>query len=194
MERMRQQHDGMERGIIRFAALVPHRDAVSALEKRRQRLFAAGIAGAFAFPACIPLAVLKTPLPDARLKTLAAELRRIQGSTKFTPGPWTAGGPFGTETGPFRMYGPVYPIPAFGLPDMFKTAMLAAAIIVPDDEAALQTGEDAGENREDLTFRAAALANISIAPAQTGEAGFSFTWKTGRLFWLPNPSAAGRYA
>ncbi|GHU13805.1 hypothetical protein FACS1894161_4080 [Spirochaetia bacterium] len=196
------QRGGKESGAILFAALVPHRDAAAALEKRRQSLFAAGLAGAFAFPAVIPLAILKRPLAEADLKSFAAELRRVQGSTKFTPGSWITSFPFGKETdAPIRLYGPVYHIPASGLRDADPCAptVLAAAVITPNDmktfaepcfqESARKTDEAPAQSEADLAFRAAALANISVLPAKTGENGYSFIWETGKLFWLPNPAS-----
>jgi hypothetical protein len=39
----------------------------------------------------------------------------------------------------------------------------------------------------ELSFRAAALANLAVYPAGNGEADYSYAWELGRLYWLPNP-------
>jgi hypothetical protein len=39
----------------------------------------------------------------------------------------------------------------------------------------------------ELSFRAAALANLAVYPAGNGEADYSYAWEMGRLYWLPNP-------
>jgi hypothetical protein len=37
----------------------------------------------------------------------------------------------------------------------------------------------------DLKFRAAAVANMLYRPLAAGEPGYSFSWKIGKLHWLP---------
>jgi hypothetical protein len=37
-----------------------------------------------------------------------------------------------------------------------------------------------------ISFRAAAVANMIYRPLKTGDDAYSFTWKTGKLHWLPS--------
>ncbi|MDR0387296.1 MAG: hypothetical protein LBH57_04595, partial [Treponema sp.] len=61
--------------LLRLAVLVPHRDSRRLAEACRPSLFAAGLTGAWSFPAVAPLARLSRPLTAAELKTLALSLR-----------------------------------------------------------------------------------------------------------------------
>jgi hypothetical protein len=43
-----------------------------------------------------------------------------------------------------------------------------------------------------LRFRAAAAANLRYSPLTAGEPGYSFSWKIGKLHWLPPPRSLPR--
>jgi hypothetical protein len=193
-------------GSFLFAALVPHRNAVFVIEKFRQQLFSLGFDGAFYFPAAAPLALLSRPLSGAELKTAAAELRKLLGERKFvlsappeesapelsalfvpsSDGPSPAGG--------LSLFGPRLDMPLPAFPESavlarWEKPLLAPAILGQGGERA---GVPAGRlpSPPELSFRAAALANLAVYPAENGEAGYSYAWEPGRLYWLPNPEHA----
>jgi hypothetical protein len=67
---------------------------------------------------------------------------------------------------------------------------LLGCAVLGDSEEAPENREPAGmENRRaagpDLKFRAAAVANMRYRPLAAGEPGYSFSWKIGKLHWLP---------
>ncbi|MDR1307662.1 MAG: hypothetical protein LBK74_08830 [Treponema sp.] len=174
-----------------LAVLVPHRDCLPLLDEYRRALFAAGLAGAWSFPPVAPIALLRAPLPAGTLKALAAELRRLLGNRKIVPGPaaeCVAPGKTGGAGG-LRLFGPVLDLPR--LPPAEETLFSwEKPVLAP---AVLDPREGVPDNRISppaLSFRAAALANLVLRPASCGEAGYSFAWETGPLFWLPKTAAA----
>ncbi|MDR0403257.1 MAG: hypothetical protein LBH35_06675 [Treponema sp.] len=183
-------------GFFLFAVLVPHRNAVFVIEQFRQKLFAAGFDGAFSFPAAAPLALLSRPLAGAELKAAAADLRKLLGSGKITlaaapkESPALAADSFSPE-GP-SFFGPRLDMPFPALPASAVLARREKPVLAP---AVLGRG---GAERPcpaaelpsppELSFRAAALANLGVYPAGNGEADYSYTWEMGRLYWLPNPA------
>jgi hypothetical protein len=197
-------------GSFLFAALVPHRNAVFIVEKFRQQLFAIGLDGAFSFPAAAPLALLSRPLLETELKTAAAELRTLLGERKIIlsapygespPGksvpelsfrPLFVPPPAGSSEG-LSFFGPCLDMP---LPALPESAVLArwekpalAPVILGRGGAELVRGlADKLPSPPELSFRAAALANLAVYPAGNGEAGYSYAWELGRLYWLPNPN------
>ncbi|MDR3145901.1 MAG: hypothetical protein LBU21_06460, partial [Treponema sp.] len=62
---------------LRFVVLIPHRDSQRALWEYRRRLFAAGLDGAWSFPALAPLALVSRPCDPGELKALARSLRDL---------------------------------------------------------------------------------------------------------------------
>jgi hypothetical protein len=202
---------------ICMLVLVPHRNCLSALGNYSARLFAAGFDGAHSFPRVSPLAVLSRPLEDLQLKTLASRLRDALGNAKLCGPPAVSAAvpaaPGGQDTpdppGPpdFRLYGPALPLPRMPIPGLlcrWEPPVLAAALLAPGDEeiaAALERsvpgepdGSVEGGIAGETAFRAAALANLSLAALDTGEPGYSFQWEIGRLFWLPKPKGRGNTA
>jgi hypothetical protein len=166
------------------------------LREYRRSLFAAGLAGAYSFPFAAPLALLARPLAAPALKEAAAGLRRVLGNGKigFTL-PGAAGVCGCAETGAFRFFGPALNIPAglfFPVPAGWAPP-LAPAVLGPGDPELIQTLAKAGTlpAPPELSFRAAALANLTLFPAGCGEEPYSFTWETGRLYWLPRPGRSG---
>ncbi|MDR0598542.1 MAG: hypothetical protein LBG84_00460 [Treponema sp.] len=185
---------------ILFAVLVPHRDCLPALRAYRRALFAAGLAGARAFPPAAPLAPLSRPLTVEELRAAAAELRALLGggiraAGPAVPGENGAGLPrfFGlrlTAAPRSRPGNPgeeasagAFPLPVLppALPGIrWNHPFLAPAILAP--------GEDPPPDlppAPEITFRAAALANLSLSPAPDGEEDYSFSWERGPLRWLP---------
>jgi hypothetical protein len=168
----------------RFIILIPHRDGGRILEEYRRELFASGIAGAFSFPAAAPLALVSRPFSGEELKALAAGMRELclrdGGDGKFR-----SAGAAASSAGGFNFFGPLLEPWDPGLPSLggskiihrFPALCLCAALLGP---AGVPSA--AGP---DLSFRAAMIANLSIAPLDQGEEGYSFAWKTGRPVWLP---------
>jgi len=108
-----------------FAVLVPHRDCLPALDDYRRSLFAAGLEGAWAFPAAAPLARLSRPLDTGEIKSAAAELRSLLGDRMISPvtegaGSVRTGGECtGGECagwGPYRFFGIMLDLPSPALP------------------------------------------------------------------------------
>ncbi|MCL1814005.1 MAG: hypothetical protein FWG29_10875 [Treponema sp.] len=178
-----------------FIVLVPHRDCLPALEAYRRDIFAAGFDGAFSFPAAAPLALLKRPLDVMELKVAAAELRKNLGEKKIvSEGQADCNGWENSEPGHTVLFFGLtldLPLPAFPPDAVLKTwkkPILAPAILIPDDNPELQF--IANKTAPDLSFRAAALANLALQPTGSAEScpferDFSFTWELGPLYWLP---------
>ena len=191
-----------------FAVLVPHRDCLPVLEAYRRNLFAAGLDGAFSFPAAAPLALLKRPLNSAELKAAAAELRNHLGDKKIVSAEqnecngWT----FAESAVMVCFFGAVLdlPLPAFP-PDAvlytWEKPILAPALIASDDS--LKPPVAASKADAELSFRAAALANLALQmvpnaedytkahKTESFEKDFSFTWNLGPLHWLPRYKGNG---
>jgi hypothetical protein len=183
-------------GSFLFAALIPHRNAISVLEKFRQQLFAAGLDGAFSFPAAAPLALLSRPLTETELKTAAVELRKLLGDKKMVISALPETSFF---SGGMSFFGPRLNLPFPALPESAVISRWEKPVLAP---AVLGSGGAefvrvlAGQGRlpapPELSFRAAALSNLSVYPAGNGEADYSYAWAPDRLYWLPNPRRTGR--
>jgi hypothetical protein len=89
---------------------------------------------------------------------------------------------------PLRIYGPALELRIepgdFGpaaekiraLPPLLGCALLG------DSE---EPPEDRRMEKPELKFRAAAAANMLYRPLSAGEPGYSFSWRIGKLHWLP---------
>ena len=166
-----------------FAVLVPHRDFIPALETCRRALFAAGLNGAFAFPAAAPLALLKRPLDPAELKNASAELRKSLEDNKIVCSGYSECSAWNTAIHTIRFFGITLdmPLPVFP-PDavlqQWEKPILAPAILLPDDTITKVTIDPLAMPR------AAALANLALQPLPN--TSYSFTWEMDPLFWLPS--------
>ncbi|MDR0476278.1 MAG: hypothetical protein LBH43_21755 [Treponema sp.] len=174
--------------------LVPHRDARQLLKKYSGSLFAAGFWGAWSFPWVAPLAALSSPLSPAELKQLAAIFREktlaLNSGGKMQSLP-PAQSPFPDDF-PFMnscnakkpaIFGPALD---FTIPELavslienkarhwFSPLVFGAALI---NEASTPPASPA------LSFRACALANMDLRPLAAD--GYSYSWKIGKLCWLP---------
>lgn len=180
---------------IRFAVLVPHRDCRRLLRFWSAELFSCGLLGAWSFPHAAPLALLSAPLQDAELRELARNLRRRSQDKGGMPRP----GPatilrLAPPQVPFKLciYGPALELPLkagdFGSgAGKIRTLLppLLGCAVLGDSETA------APEGPENLTFRAAAVANMAYRPMLSGDRGYSFSWKIGELRWLPSRRGQG---
>jgi hypothetical protein len=194
-------------GSFLFAVLVPHRNAIFFIEKFRQQIFALGLDGAFSFPAVAPLALLSRPLRGEELKTAAVEMRKLLGGGKFVLSALPEKSPLGGSppelpavsccTGSpekLSFFGPCLDMPFPPLPESavlarWKKPFLAPAVLGSGDVECVYALADKLPSPPELSFRAAALANLAVYPAGNGEAEYSYAWELGRLYWLPNPGA-----
>ena len=181
---------------IRLLVLVPHRDSRLPLRAWSASLFAAGLPGAWSFPWVVPLAVLHRPLPGETLKTLARAMRQqvdLSGGKFITGAPAAVAISANKQNESLSVFGPVLNI---ALPNsFFSTAadalncslsplVLGAALHSPQSPEVLPYPV----SPMSISFRAAALANMSMRPLPAGEEHhncFSFEWKIGKLHWLP---------
>jgi hypothetical protein len=181
-------------------------------------LFAAGVYGAWSFPWAAPLAILSRPLSAGELKHCARALREqsLAGSNdgKIKTGPAACAafpaGCFGAAEGSAALFGPVFDI---AVPSGLFPARVSGKIIrrfsPPVLGSALVWGSAPAQNAlpgpPELSFRAAALANMIFRPLGAGDGGgdisiggadtqigdCSFEWKIGKLYWLP-PVRSGK--
>ena len=189
----------------RFVVLIPHRDSGKVLAGYRDKLFAAGLAGAHAFPVAAPLAGVSRPLSREELKELARNIRELaaQAGGKITASalarlPCLASlaslshTPAEAGLGRMSFLGPalnlppddtVFPPSAKGkiLFTLLPPVLCAALADAKDDSAAKNPALQACPA---LSFRAAALANLSIRPLPAAPP-YSFEWRIGPLVWLP---------
>jgi hypothetical protein len=192
-------------------ALIPHGNQRGLLRAWSGGLFAAGLAGAWAFPWAVPLALLSRPLNAGELRDAAGALREANGGGDgkvrslgpglvFLPAACFPGGSAG-EAGP-AIYGLRLDL---RVPDLGGSAagalirrleppVLGAALVEGPAEAGLLSGS-AGPGfppAPETAFRAAALANMIYRVRPAGAGGLLFEWKIGRLRWLPAPERKKR--
>jgi hypothetical protein len=189
----------MKTACLYFAVLVPHRDCLLPLEDYRRSLFAAGFAGAFAFPAAAPLALLSRPLSKRELKDAALNMRSMLGKQKLQPGPPVESlasggeprltGSAGNSGSPLHFFGLSLDLPPPSLPEdavisLWEKPPLAPAVLGP---GGMEENLTTKGIMSQFSFRAAALANLTLWSAECGEPAYSFRWEIGPLFWLPKP-------
>ena len=182
----------------RFIILIPHRDTQRLLDIYRGNLFAAGYYGARSFPASAPLAAVSGPFSQEELKALGrnmreALLRNTNGRGMIQcKGSTTTG--FG---GKFTFFGPLlsismeeglFPGSAQNKILQIMNPPVLCAALVEDPETAISRAPEA----PDMSFRAAALANLTIRALPSGAQGYSWEWETSPLVWLPKHSGPGR--
>jgi len=166
-------------------ALVPHRDVRISLRAWSAALFSAGLCGAWSFPRVIPIAMLKRPLSDVELKNGALILRQ---SIEISGGKCATGQPAAAALSDNFVFGPVVNI---GLSDSFFAfgdAVIRRVSPLVIGAALCKEGSLPDVRAPCLSFRAAALANMSFRPLPSrGGASddFSFEWEIGKLHWLP---------
>jgi hypothetical protein len=189
-------------GGLRLLALVPHRDVQRSVRIWSGGLFAAGLAGAWAFPWVVPLALLSRPLSPAELRDAACALReanrggdgmlRSLGAGLLPLGGAVPGASGGGD-GP-AVYGLALDMVVPGLagsaagalirplePPVLGAALLDGPEAAPPDTAPPDTLPPPPE----LAFRAAALANMIYRARPAEEGAVLYEWKTGRPRWLP---------
>ena len=179
---------------MKLLVLVPHHEARLPLRYWSASLFSAGLPGAWSFPWLAPLACLNRSLSPDELKRLALTLRQqinenggkfITGSPALTAFP---GIDPGSKT--LSIFGLKLNIDLSGIfnkPDnnalkvLFSPPLIGAGILYGTLPEYLPTPPE-------VSFRAAALANMSLRPLSQDKGGqdnYSFEWRIGQLHWLP---------
>ena len=192
--------------MTQFLVLVPHRDIRRLLRAWSASLFAAGLEGAWSFPWVAALAQLRRPLAAETLKHLARQLRHevnLVGGKFFTNGfaqrhvePVIRGAQDteknSTSAAPHEVFGHVLQIePSDSFFELcgeeiirpFAPVILGSALHSSSSSVPLTIEATAPP---EITFRVAALANMSFRPLNDGQDGYSFEWRIGTLHWLPN--------
>jgi len=177
---------------MRFIILVPHRDALKPYDEYRQRLFAAGLYGAFSFPLSAPLSEVSRPFSHEELKELAQNIRAriLRNPAGNADGKITGNGNCQTvKASQLSFFGPSLDLPVDGglfpgsvedkLLGIFNPTLLCTAL-----------AEKNPDNVETpaISFRAAYVANLAIR--QLAIAAYSFEWKMGEPVWLPKAKIA----
>jgi len=173
----------------KFLVLVPHKDIRGILHKEC-------ISGTYTFPLVAPLASLSKPLSADELKNMARSLREANGMDKFDLTDLTSAA-FPTGDDEMELYGPCLKI---NIPEItgsavqkiinkFSPVIIGACLIPKDNKEQVRFGSCGMcgswlNSSSELSFRAAAVANMYWQPAQlNNEKGFK--WKIDKLFWLP---------
>jgi hypothetical protein len=183
---------------FRLLVLVPHRDARLPLRAWSASLFATGYPGAWSFPWLAPLTLLKRPLSAEELKRLAHALRwqlNSEGGKFIAKPPSMCALPAEFPEGRAAfVYGPTLdtvlgddffePV-ADAVSSRISPLILGTALIQEAEKGPVPINP--ASSPPQISFRAAALANMSYVPLKSGgvQSGYSFEWKLGPLHWLP---------
>ena len=202
---------------LHFVILIPHRDALPGLSEYRKKVFSLGFYGAHAFPLAAALFRVSFRLSRDELKELA---RNIRDRTRGNDGKITSAGSSMVKDEPFSFFGPalslfldegVFPESARDrILFSFNPPVLCAALICPGGGWPQNGRGDQVDQGPLFSFRAAALANLTIRPlpgrtnisdqadnpgcadisgrtdeAEYNSADYSFEWKSGSPVWLP---------
>jgi len=172
-----------------FLVLVPHRDTRGILHKEN-------ISGSYTFPLVAPLASLSKPLSADELKHTARSLREANGMDKFYLTDFTSVA-FPTGDGEMELFGSCLKINILEITGsavqkiikIFSPLVIGTCLIPKDNKEQVRFGSCGMcgswlNSSSELSFRAAAIANMYWQPAQlNNEKGFK--WKIGKLVWLP---------
>jgi len=177
----------------RFIILIPHRDALAPFAALRKTLFASGFPGAYSFPLAVPLAAVSRPFSRSQLQELARNIRSLTLKT---------GGKISNEQVTENREWPSLltlhssllsvhcsPLPALD-GSFFPESARGKIVSVFSPSGLCVTAADHGEGLvlpelPPVSFRAAAVANLTIQPLSGGDARYSFHWRIGTLVWLP---------
>jgi len=183
-----------------FLVLVPHRDVRASLGKYSADLIKGGFKGGCLFPRVAPLAAISQPFTKDELKQCARAVREIITSAKngenkiFTKE--TAADEFPLDeckTGESKifLFGPklnlVIPQNIFCESSVKKLTKFLSTPVM--GIFLMNAGESTIASfppPQELSFRAAAVANMSFQQINTGIMKTrGFKWKIGELIWLP---------
>jgi len=163
-----------------FLVLVPHRDVRLLLRKYSDTLFKAGFDGAYQFPYLAPLAALSRPMNSDELKQFALSIGQAAGGKiNAAEGARTAFPDSGAALFGLRLNIDI----AKNAPknqkviNFFTPPVIGACLLSASDTSALPPPPE-------LSFRAAAVANMYWRPVKTDAAVIGYKWKIGNLRWL----------
>ena len=170
--------------------LAPHRDIRSLLRKNCDEIIKAGLTGVYSFPQVAPIAELSEELNSDELKYAARSLREITRGEKTRIGEKAAIA-FPEDDKNMNLLGLqldlIFPDSVFGdgiqkIKKTFSPLLIGSWLMPKTNEQLLRAS---ASPRENLSFRAAAIANMYWQPFQIGD-DIGFKWKIGKLAWLPN--------
>jgi hypothetical protein len=169
-----------------YLVLVPHRDIRLILKDYSANLFKQGFYGAFHIPWIAPLAAISRPLNTDELKKCAHILKDSTKGNKICASKASVV-QFPLNENNFSIYGPELDInlPAEALGEaekkvsrFFSPPVICSLLFEDKTETA------ALPPPPHISFRVAAVTNMYLFPLlKKGAVGFS--WKIGRLHWLP---------
>ncbi|MDR0320181.1 MAG: hypothetical protein LBI28_01625 [Treponema sp.] len=173
-----------------FLVLVPHRDIRLKLKEYSEKLLKAGLTGVYNFPWVAPLAELSHPLKIDELKNFSKSLRETAKDKMSASS--IARTQFLTDDN-MTLLGSRIDLSVTAA--AFKTAEPKIKnIILPTVIGSFLLPADLYKEREQLlsslppceeiSFRAAAVANMYWRPFQSG-GKTAYKWRIGRLCWLP---------
>ena len=172
----------------KFLVLVPHKDVRSLLRKSREEQLKNGLTGVYSFPLASPVAEVSEEFTAEELKYAARSLREITGGETIKAAEETSVEFLSGKENP-ALWGLRLNI---NLPDKIFgeyskkikkifTPLVIGSLLIPEN---IKQQFCAFTSQEALSFRAAAVANMSWKPFHT-EGGIAYKWKIGKLAWLP---------
>jgi len=172
----------------KFLVLVPHKDARSLLRKSREEQLKKGITDVYSFPLAAPIAEISEEFTAEELKNTARSLREITGGEKIYAAEETSVD-FLSGKESLTLWGLRLNL---NLPDKIfgerlkkikkiYTPLIIGSLLIPEN---IKQQFCAFTSQEELSFRAAAVANMYWKPFQI-EDDIGFKWKIGKLTWLP---------
>jgi len=179
-------YNSKKRGEEVFLVLVPHRDVRLVLRNYSSLLFKAGVEGAYHFPWVAPLAALSKPFSVDELKIYARFLREAVGEGKINAVDAASVAAFsGAEE--TALFGPRIDIGisqysfegSEKVTEFFSPNIIGACLLSAKEDAS------ALPSPPQLSFRAAAVANMYLRTVRTDAAVIGYKWKIGNLCWLP---------
>jgi len=177
-----------------FLVLIPHRDVRGVVRKCSERLVKDGLNGVYPFPWVLPLATLSQPLNIEELKCFAHSLRGFVGTAKICVGQ-AATTLFPTNKNKMELLGwqvdldiptNIFEVGGKKLESILSPMVIGSFLFPSACEQQIDAVKQKLNSslREGLSFRAAAVANLSWRSFDAdGEIGYK--WKIGKLCWLP---------
>ena len=173
-----------------FLVLVPHRDERLKLKEYSETLLKEGFTGVYNFPWVAPLAELSQPLKIDELKNFSRFLRETVKGKMYASG--ISHAQFSIDDN-MTLLGSSLDLSVSA--DTFGSAgSKIKSIILPTVIGSFLLPTDSDKERKqlhyslppckELSFRAAAVANMYWRPFQSG-GKTGYKWRIGRLCWLP---------
>ena len=179
-----------------FLVLVPHRDIriklkkfTASLIKNSLAVSKSSLAGVYNYPWVAPLAVLSQPFSIDELKKIARSLREDADGMKIPAGENQITIMDTDEN--LSLFGPCLDMKNFNalktsaallkIKAVLSPIVIGACLIQKAGEQQLSGLFASSPPQEELTFRAAAIANMFWKADCNG----GFKWKIGKLCWLP---------